>query len=1089
MGGSMFATRNWTRYLFIVLPLFTPAFGQTTGVITGTVTDTSGAVIPGAKVVVRNMGTAEERVVETNSSGFYVAYSLPIGTYEVEATARGFKKTTRSNIRLDVADRLAINLSMPVGEISETIAVTAEAPVVETEKGDVGYSVETKQMTDLAVNGRTFTQLLQLVPGSSRTMGDEGGVAFNSGRGFAVNGQRPKYSGVSLDGVENTDMGSQNGMFTSPGLETIAELRVQTSNYSAEYGTGGGTNIIVATRSGTKDFHAAAYEFFRNNNLDARNFFAAQTPTLRYNNFGYRIGGPVYIPHLYNKNKDKTFFFWAQEWRRKRTQSIIRAATPTEAMRAGDFSAEAARIGQPILDPDTKAPFPGNQIPAARLNQNAQLLLKSVFPLPNAPGFLNFIANGPTPENWREETLNVTHQLSNSTQIMVRFIQDTWVGQYPTTLWASQSFPTIASVANIPGKSFVAKATSVISPTLLNEVSFAYGSNYPSKDKRGVTLVGNYLEPEGLNIPRLFPRIPGRPKKIPNLTFSGGWGNIDSSYYPWWAHHNITTVTDNLSKTVGAHSLKFGGTYQFSKTPVESQVNPADQGGFSFNGSFTNDPIADFVLGRAASYSELNKLLTPSYDYPQMELYAQDTWKVNRRLTLNLGVRWFGIPHLHEASDLISNFRMDKYDPKQAVTVLPDGTIVPGSGNLYNGVLTVKDGLPRSLVQNHYRTFGPRIGFAWDPTGQGKWSIRGGYGIGYYRVEGNDTYSMVSNPPGAQLVTVFNPLLDNPASGTAGALRPIALNALDPIYNVPYIQTYSLEIQREIVPGNAISVGYVGTRGNHLDRARNVNQPFPTGRYDFDPRLNTRVIPAEAIRPFPGYTNITMRENTAASTYHSLQASYTRRMSKGLMFSAAYTFSKAIANASDFGEQPQNAYNLRAERALTTFDRTHMLVFNYVYELPIFRDHSGLAGKLLGGWQLTGITIYQSGTPRNLGLTGGTIGLATRPDVKPGATLTLPKTVAQWFDTSIFQAPAFGYFGNAGRDLIRGPGMEEWDVALFKTFHITERLGFTLRGEAFNIFNHTNFDAVSTSFGSGNFGQVTSARQPRVMELSAKMEF
>jgi hypothetical protein len=1062
---------------------------QTTGVITGTITDSTGAVVPGAKVTVRNMGTAEERAVLSNTGGFYVVYSLPVGVYEVEASATGFKKTSRSNIQLNVADRLAINLTLEVGAISESVSVTGEAPVVDTEKGDVAYAVETQQMTDLSVNGRTFTQLMQLLPGVSRTMGDEGGLSFNSSRGFAVNGQRPKYSGVSLDGVENTDMGSNNGMFTSPGLETIAELKVQTSNYSAEYGTGGGANLIVATRSGTRDFHGAAYEFLRNDDMDARNFFATTKPVLRYNNFGYRIGGPVYIPGVYNKDKDKTFFFFAQEWRRKRTQSIIRAATPTEPVRAGDFAAEAARIGMPILDPDIKMPFPGNSIPASRLNQNAQLLLKNLFPAPNASGFLNYQTNGPTPENWREETLNVTHQLTHSTQVMVRYIQDTWVAQYPTTLWGSQAFPTISSIANIPGRSFVAKATSVISPTLLNEVSFAYGSNYPAKDQRGVTLTGNYLEPTGLNIPRLFPRIEGRPKKVPNLSFSGGWGNIDSSYYPWWAHHNITTVTDSLSKTVGSHSFKFGGTYQFSKTPVESQVNPADQGGFSFNGSFTNDPMADFVLGRAASYSELDKLLAPSYDYPQLELYAQDTWKVNRRLTLNLGVRWFDIPHIHEASDLISNFRMDKYDPSKAVTVLPDGTIMPNSGSLYNGVLTVKDGLPRGLVHNYYNTFAPRLGFAWDPTGAARWSIRGGYGIGYYRVEGNDIYNMVSNPPGAKLVQVFNPPLDNPAAGQAGALRPVSLNSLDPNYKVPYIQTYSLEVQREITPANSVSLGYVGTRGNHLDRAQNVNQPLPTGGYDFDPRLNTRAIPTELIRPFLGYTNIIMRQNTAASTYHSLQATFKRRMSRGLLFETAYTWSKAIGDASNFGEQPQNAYNLRAERALTAFDRTHVLVFNYIYEVPIFRDRTRLSGKLLGGWQLSGVTMYQSGVPLNLGLTGGTIGLAGRPDVKPGTSLSLPKTVPQWFDTSIFAAPPYGHFGNAGRDLIRGPGIHEWDMALFKTFHPAEKVGFTLRGESFNLFNHTNFDGVSTTFGAGNFNAVTSARIPRLLEVSAKVEF
>ena len=439
----MYTYRILAMVISATLMLTVAATGQTTGVITGTITDNSGAVVPGARVAVRNMGTGEERVTETNESGVYVAYALPVGRYEVDASAKGFKKTTQGNIELNVADRLAINLVLQVGEVTETVSVSTEAPVVETEKGDIGYTVNTRQMTDLAVNGRTFAQLIQLLPGASRTMGDEGGVSFFSGRGFAINGQRDKYAGVTLDGVENTDMGNQSGMFTSPGLETISEFKVQTSNYSAEYGTGGGANILVVTRSGTKEFHGAAYNYLRNDVMDARNFFAQSKPTLRYNNFGYRIGGPVYIPGVYNKNKDKTFFFWAQEWRRRRTQTIMRAATPTEAMRTGDFAAEAARIGRPVLDPNSGQPFPNNLIPASRISNNAKLLHQSVFPAPNTPGFLNFQQNGGIQENWRQETINVTHQVSASTQAMVRYIQDTWVQSMPNVLWGGQAFPTI----------------------------------------------------------------------------------------------------------------------------------------------------------------------------------------------------------------------------------------------------------------------------------------------------------------------------------------------------------------------------------------------------------------------------------------------------------------------------------------------------------------------------------------------------------------------------------------------------------------------------------------------------------------------
>ncbi len=1063
---------------------------QTTGVITGTVSDPSGAVVPNAAVVVKSTGTGEERRFETNSSGIYAAYALPVGRYDITVTAAGFKKAAHSDIQLNVADQLAVNFSLQVGAASETVEVSGATPTVQTQQADISTVVSSRQMTDLATNGRAFTSLQQLIPGAARTMGDEGGTGFNSSRGFAINGQRQESSGFQVDGVENTDMGNGVGLLTSPGMETIGEFKMQTSNYSAEYGNAGGANLLVVTRSGTRDFHGAAYDFFRNDALDARYSFANNIPTLRYNNFGYRIGGPVYIPRLYNTNRSRTFFFFAEEWRKKRTQDTFLAATPTPAMRAGDFSAEAARIGMPIIDPVTHQQFANNQIPINRLNPNALLLLQQNFPQPNTSGFLNYNANAPDSDDWRQETVNVTHQLVTNTQLQVRYIQDTEVQQQSGVLWSGQSFPNIGSTANLPGHSFLAKATTSISSSMLNEVSYDYASNYGSKDKGAVTLQGAYLAPDGLNIPRLFPSPAGAPNKIPNLSFSGGWGQIDTSYYPWWAHHDIQSVTDNFSKILGTHSLKFGGTFQHSVTPVQSQVNPAYQGGFNFTGVFTNDPIADFMLGYGASYSELAKVITPNYIYNQLELYAQDTWKATQRLTVTLGVRYFYMPHVYEENNLISNFIPSAYNPSQAVTVLPDGTIQPGSGNALNGIETPQSGLPRGLVQNHPWDFGPRIGLAWDPTGQQKWSIRAGYGIGYYRVQGNDIYGMVGNPPNGGVVQVFNPLLSDPAAGKAGAQNPVSLTTLDYTYKNPMVQTYSLDVQREIVPGTVIDVGYVGTQGRHLDRARDINQPFPENGFDFNPLLNTNSIPAALIAPYPGYSSIRQQENTASSTYNSLQVSFKRRMSRGLLFEAAYTWSKAITDASGFGETPQNSYDLRAERGLAAFDRPHVLVFNYIYDLPFFRSQRGFLGESLGGWELSGITQFQSGQPINIGLTGGTVGLASRPDVVPGIDPTSgAQTAASWFNQEAFTAPPFGFFGNAGRNLIRGPGIQTWDLSLFKTFKFGEHVNYQLRGDAFNAFNHTNLWDVSNSLGSGNFGQVTSAHEARVLQVSMKIEF
>ena len=587
-----------TLLILVAAPL--PA--QITGAITGTVVDATGSAVVTSTVVVKNSGTGAERELKTDSGGRFVAESLPVGRYEVTATAPGFKKAIRTGLELSVADRLAVDFRLEVGEMAETVSVMAEAPLVKTETGDVSYLVTEKQITDLSVSNRTFISLQQLIPGASRTAADELVISFSSGRGFAINGQRDKYSGLMVDGVQNTDMGNQSGLMTYPGMETISEVKMLSSNYSAEYGTAGGANMLLVTRAGTQRLHGSAYEYVRNDVFDARNFFAASKPPLRLNNFGYRVSGPVVIPKVYNKNLSKTFFFFSEEWRRRRSAQIVRAATPTLAMRDGDYTAEATRVGRPVLDPLTGQAFPGNLIPANRINANARLLLQPLFPQPNTAGFLNFQQNFSVPENFRQELIRVDHNFTERTKVMFRYINDSWVQTQPLTLWSGQAFPTISSISSVPGKNVVGKVTKIFSPSVLSEVSFNYASNYGPKDKNAVVLQGNYLQPPGVNIKRLFPLPSDRPNKVPDLSFSASWGGISSSYYPWWAHHAIASVNNVNSKYLrNGHALKFGGEYQFSPTPVQSQTNPSLQGSFSFSGSFTNHPHADFLLGQAST--------------------------------------------------------------------------------------------------------------------------------------------------------------------------------------------------------------------------------------------------------------------------------------------------------------------------------------------------------------------------------------------------------------------------------------------------------------------------------------------------------
>jgi hypothetical protein len=457
------------------------------------------------------------------------------------------------------------------------------------------------------------------------------------------------------------------------------------------------------------------------------------------------------------------------------------------------------------------------------------------------------------------------------------------------------------------------------------------------------------------------------------------------------------------------------------------------------------------------------------------------------------GVRWFAIPHIFERDNSVTTFLPDRWSASKAPRVNPDGTIVPGSGDILgNGIVQAGQGVAPGRVKNYWNTFAPRLGFAWDPAGNAKTVIRGGYGIGYYRVEGNDIYDFVNNPPFARTVNIFNPPMNNPGGGTAAPPRPISLVTLDFQYKVPMAQTYSLGIQRELFRNTGLEIAYVGSRGTHLDRGRNINQPLRVNGADFDPRLNSNAISIEALRPFLGWSTIRQSETTGSSTYHSMQVNFDKRFAEGFKFQLAYTFSRGIGDVMDSGGRsvnatPQDSYNLRAERGLLGFDRTHNLVVNYIYELPFFKNRGDAAGRILGGWQLSGIVTASTGPAASPGISTGRNGLATRPNLVgewKGA-----KTVEQWFNTAAFAEPAPGFFGNAGRNIIREPGTHKWDMSFFKNNRITESVNLQFRAEFFNIFNNSSFNGINTTFGSGAFGRVTSARDARVTQLGLKLGF
>jgi hypothetical protein len=1078
--------------LFLLLG-FGIGYAQDTGAIVGVVKEATGSVISKTAVKITNVGTGLTREVISDDSGRYVAESLSIGVYDITAEKEGFKRFAHRGIRLNVADRLSIDVVMEVGQVSEEVTILSESPVVQTETGAVNYLISGNQITELAVNGRNFVQLAQLVPGASSTSrSDQIGVGVTGNKGVAFNGLGQGYSGWLVDGAQNTDVGNQNSLSTYPAMEAIGEFRILSSNYSAEFGTTGGANVVAVTRSGSKDFHGSVYEFARNDVFDARNFFAPERAPLRYNNFGYTLGGPFFIPGKYNTSKDKDFFFWSQEWRRIRRGTTVQAQAPTEAMRRGDFSellnAANPFTGSvvPIVDPTTNQPFAGNIIPVNRINSNAKTLLDQVIPLPNRGGqALNYVESPSVPTNFRQELIRGDHYFNERVNLMVRYIQDTFDDTPVTTLWTGSAFPTVNATIASPGKNLISKLTYAISPKTLNEFNFNVAAN-----KIAIVLNGPAARPSGLSIAEIFPE--NRDSRIPNLDFSQGWGDINTGSWPWKNKNQVYTWSDTIAYVAGAHSLKIGGQYQW-QIKDQDAFGPTN-GNFTFSGTFTGNAIADFLLGRPNSYSELDIQRTGRYRYRQVEAFFQDDWKASSRLTVNWGVRWFGIPHIYERDNSVTTFVPEQWSASRAPRVNPDGTIIPGSGDILgNGIVQAGQGIPNGMVKNYWNTFAPRFGFAWDPKGNGKMVIRGGYGIGYYRVEGNDIYDFVNNPPFAKTVNITNPPLNNPGGGAAAPPIPVSLFNYDYEYKVPMAQTYSLGIQRELFKNTGLEIAYVGSRGTHLDHARNINQPLRTGGFDFDPRLNTNAISIEALRPFTGWSTIRQSENTGSSTYHSLQVNFDKRFSDGFKFQTAYTFSRAIGDVFDSGGRsvnavPQDSYNMRAERGLLGFDRTHNLSINYIYELPIFKGRKDAVGRILGGWEISGITTVSSGPTASPGISTGRNGLATRPNLV-GNQVEGSKTVEQWFNTAAFAEPAPGFFGNSGRNIIREPGIHKWDMSFFKNNRIAETVNLQFRAEFFNIFNHASFNGIDTTLGSGSFGRITSARDPRIIQFGLKLGF
>jgi len=1051
--------------VFLAIPSLSQSLN--TGTFLGTVTDPSGAGVPDAVIRIVNQDTGVIREARTDAAGNYQILQVPAGTYRLEFEKQGFQKSVQSGVEISAGQSLRVDASMVVGSLSETVQVEAKVAQVDTATANVGATVYGSQVQELALTTRSFTQLVTLQPGVASNQAQQPGFGSNTSVPFSFNGGQQSANNWLLDGGRNQDTYNGNNL-TMVNLDAIAEVRIERNAYSAEFGRNSGAQINVITRSGTNQYHGTAFEFFRNDKLDARNFFAQAKPKNRYNNFGWTLGGPV--------KRDKLFFFLSNEYRRiYQTTGTRTAIVPTEAQIAGDFSG-----GRTITDPTNNQPFPNNRIPAARLDSNAVLLVKNYY-APPTPGFrqgaLNYTSSAPDGTKYRSALGRIDYNYRPTLTFFGRYNIDSTRLESPYGLFASNAMPGVAASeqAHIM---YTANGSMnwTVKPTLLNQLTMAW---YHGSMAITTLPFASRTRVPGFSVPRYFDTQTDSAGFIPSISMAQGYAGIDIRW-PQNISHYTWELIDNVSWIRGRHTFKFGGNVsKDNKTQNSSAIN--NNGTFSFNASATGDALADLMLGRAYSYTENSHHRMGSAKFTDVGLYAQDQFRATARLSVTLGLRWEFFQPEHDPAGLISYFDPSAFDFSKAAQVLPNGEIVPGTENFGNGIRIAGKNSPfgTAIINSRYDTFAPRVGFSYALTKNNLTVLRGGYGIFHDRWPQYVSGSR-NNYPINQSVSIYNTLFSNPAQGVR-RIFPSGVTNMNSPWEVPYLQKWSLDVQRQLPGELLLTVGYVGSKGGHLIRTRDINQPTPRLA------IANGSISANSVRPYPGFAAITTYETTANSIYHSLQASGVRRFAGGFSVQASYTWSKSI----DTAVSPFDIYQpWRVLRGLSGFDRAHMLITSYIWEIPFARKTQGLERKILHGWQISGITSFQSGNPITIGITGDRAGTGAggqRPNVV--GPLTLPKQLSQWFSTTTFALPPLGTFGNAGRSIVRGPGINNWDLSFSKRTNIHERLTLQFRAEFFNLFNHAQFSGVGATLGSGTFGQVTSARDPRIGQLGLRLLF
>ncbi len=1110
--------------VFWLVVLATLAHAQEiTGTIVGTVQDAQNRVTPGATITLTNTDKGiVVSTVKTNDRGDYVAALLPIGHYSVTAELAGFKQAVRSGVELNVNDHLTINFTLEVGSKEEVVTVQADALQVDLQTPTAAGLISGTQVRELALNNRNYVQLVALMPGvSTGFASDQIEIGVTSFTGLSnqvnvsINGNRPTQNNWTVDGADNVDRGANLTLLTNPSVDSIAEFKVLRGQYNPEFGRSSSGEISVITRSGESKFHGGVYEFFRNDVLNGNNFFnnrnAIARPPLRYNDFGGTIGGPLYIPGHYNSDRKKTFFFFSEEVRRIKTFSTFSGTVPSIAERSGTFPTPVCTA----VNPSGACTAQSTQI--AAINPGAAAYIKDIFsklPQPQNLATDLLTSVGQNTFNHRQETVRIDHIFNSKLSFFGRFTNDSIPTIEPGGLFTGSSLPGVATTStNSPGRSFTIRATMTFSPTLINEPGYAYSYGAVVSEPSGLGASANSPD-VGAAVTLPFKSTIVR---VPDLNFSDNSGLFGfGPYRDFNRNHNFF---DTLTWIFGRHAMKFGFTYhRYQKSENHAAGN---NGSFSFSDSpapagtaLFRQEWANFLLGNVSSFTQTSVDFHAEIRQNQTELFAQDEFRLLPNLTLTYGIRYsiFGQPT--DAGGQATSFDPALFNSAKAPTIsFANGQITSAAGSFdpLNGVIIGGKNSPfgNAVANQSARLFAPRIGFAWDPFKTGKTSIRAGYGI-FYDSPAVDSIEQFqfSNPPFVQNINISNTTLNNPGSVAPNLnLLPPFLGGPATDWRQPYTQQWSLDIQRQLWGGIILDTGYYGNVGTHLIGVVDINEPHPG-----DAVAAGIVAPGQAVgaglptqrlnfvRPFKGYDAINLFKTIFTSNYNSLQVSAQKRFRGISEISVNYTYSHGLTTSQSDFRTPQNTYNIAAEYGSAQFDRRHVFNVNFIYELPWLRSQQGVEGHVLGGWEFAGIIYAYSGLPltvtaardpAGLGLRDPNSFAGGRPNQIGNPNSGAPHTIAQWFNTSAFVLVPTGVNvpGTASRGAVRGPGAQRWDLSLFKNTRILEGLTLQFRAEAINVFNHTNFNGVTTSRTSGTYGQVTSSRDPRIMQLALKLNF